>query len=76
MRTSTLLTISLPPALASQAEKAARTQHMTRSELFRDALRNYIEELMAEEAIHVFEKERRDGKLKTLSSGSLADLMS
>jgi predicted transcriptional regulator len=74
MRTSSLVTISLPPKLVSASEKIARKQHMTRSELMRTALRQYLEWQMAEEAIGVFEKERREGKLNELK-GSLVDLM-
>ena len=75
MRTSSLVTISLPPALVTNAEKVARKQHMTRSELFRNALRRYLEERMADEAIRVYQKERREGKLKVLPPGGFAALM-
>lgn len=75
MRTSSLVTFSIPPALIMQAERIARRQHMTRSELIRSALRRYLEELAAEESIRIYKKERRGGKLKELKR-SLADLMS
>lgn len=74
MRTTTLVTISLPPAIVKEAERIARKQHMTRSELHRAALRRYLEEQMAEEAIRVYKKELREGKLKELK-GSIVDLM-
>lgn len=74
MRTTNLVTISLPPGLVVEIQKIIKSQHMTRSELFRDALRQYIEEQQAKEAIRIFEKEKRAGKLRILK-GSLADLM-
>ena len=74
MRTSSLVTISLPPTMVKESEKVARKRHMTRSELLRTALRRYLEETQFEEAVRVYKKEKRSGKLKTLK-GSLADLM-
>lgn len=44
MRTSSLVTISLPPAMVAASEKTAQNQNMTRSELLRTALRRYLEE--------------------------------
>lgn len=75
MRTSSLITFSIPPVMVTQAEKVARRQHMTRSELIRSALRRYLEDLSAEEAVRTYKKERREGKLKELK-GSLRSLMS
>lgn len=74
MRTSTIVTVSLPPAMLVVTKKIARKQHMTQSELFRTALRVYVEEQEAQEAIRIFEHERRAGTLKELK-GSLTDLM-
>lgn len=71
MRTSSLVTFSIPPAMITQAERAARRQHMTRSELIRSALRRYLEELAVGESIRIYKKERREGKLKELK-GSLS----
>lgn len=42
MRESTTFTVSLPPAMARQVEKAMKTEHRTRSELVREALRVYF----------------------------------
>ncbi|MDX6768177.1 MAG: ribbon-helix-helix protein, CopG family [Elusimicrobiota bacterium] len=42
-RTTAQWTVSLPPALSQEAEKLARKESRTRSELIREALRNYIE---------------------------------
>ena len=75
MRTSSLVTISLPPAMVSKAEKVARTRHMTRSELMRDALRHYLEELHLDEVIRVADEELRSGKVKVLPPGGLVALM-
>ena len=44
MRTTGTLTVSLPPKLLREAERAAREEHRTKSELVREALRFYIEE--------------------------------
>ncbi len=74
MRTSSLVTISLPPALVAQSQKIAKKNHMTRSELFRSALRRFIEEQTSLEAIAVYNNERKTKKLKVLK-GSLVSLM-
>ncbi len=44
MRTTTTWTISLPPALAREAERTAKEENRTKSELVREALRLYIQE--------------------------------
>ncbi len=75
MRTSSLVTISLPPEMVAESEKLAKKQHMTRSELLRMALRRYFEEMMTEEAIRIADEEFRLGKLKVLPKGGLAALM-
>ncbi len=41
MRTSKTLSISLPSAQLKEAEKLAKKEHRTLSELFREALRRY-----------------------------------
>jgi CopG family transcriptional regulator/antitoxin EndoAI len=41
-RTSKVLTVSLPPEMLDKAEKIAKEESRTRSELFREALRQYI----------------------------------
>ena len=43
MRTTETLTISLPPAMAAQMEEVQRQENRTRSELVREALRQYFE---------------------------------
>ena len=42
-RTTAQWTISLPPALSREAERFARLESRTRSELVREALRAYME---------------------------------
>lgn len=42
LRTSKVLTVSLPPEMLNKAEKIAKEESRTRSELFREALRQYI----------------------------------
>lgn len=43
-RTTKTLTLSLPPEMARQVEELTREEGRTKSELFREALRRYIEE--------------------------------
>ena len=42
MRTTKIQTISLPPEIVKQIEKIIKEEGMTKSELFREALREYI----------------------------------
>ncbi len=44
MRTTRVLSLSLPPELAKEAERIAKKEGRTQSELFREALRRYIQE--------------------------------
>ena len=44
MRTTKILSISLPPALLHQFEQVRKKESRTRSELVREALRAYFEE--------------------------------
>lgn len=74
MRTTELITISLPQKMLKISEKIARAKHMTRSEFVRNALRTYIEGVHAEEAVQVYKNESREGTLKELK-GSLVSLM-
>ena len=43
MRTTETMTISLPPAMAKQMEKVQKEENRTRSELLREAWRQYFE---------------------------------
>ena len=43
MRTTDTMTISLPPAMAKQMEKVQKEENRTRSELLREAWRQYFE---------------------------------
>lgn len=42
MRASQTFTISLPPELASEVDRLAAEEHRSRSELFREAFRRYV----------------------------------
>jgi metal-responsive CopG/Arc/MetJ family transcriptional regulator len=42
MRTRQTMTVSLPPEMIEQVERVRKTEHRTRSELVREALRTYI----------------------------------
>jgi Arc/MetJ-type ribon-helix-helix transcriptional regulator len=44
MRTTQIMTISLPPAMVRQFEEVRKRESRTRSELVREALRAYFEE--------------------------------
>src|SRR5208282_3793614 len=49
-RTTALLSVSLPPAMADELDRVRRSEHRTRSELVREALRKYIREADMERA--------------------------
>jgi len=51
MRSTALVTVSLPQELARQAEKVAKEESRTKSELLREALRLYIDTREARQAI-------------------------
>jgi Arc/MetJ-type ribon-helix-helix transcriptional regulator len=42
MRETTTFTVSLPPAMAKEIDRAMKAEHRTRSELVREALRMYF----------------------------------
>ena len=42
MRTTKLITISMPPELLKKVEKLARKENRTRSEFFRETVRQYL----------------------------------
>lgn len=42
MRPSRTVTVSLPPELAREIDRAARSEKRSRSEMFREALRQYL----------------------------------
>jgi len=44
MRTTRILSLSLPPDLIREVERVAKQEGRTKSELFREALRRYVEE--------------------------------
>jgi CopG family transcriptional regulator/antitoxin EndoAI len=44
LRTSKLISISLLPDLLKEAEKLAKEENRSRSEIFREAIRRYIED--------------------------------
>jgi len=43
VRTTQTVTISLPPDLAAEVDRLATAEHRTRSELIREAFRQYVE---------------------------------
>ncbi|MBI3108812.1 MAG: ribbon-helix-helix protein, CopG family [Candidatus Rokubacteria bacterium] len=44
VRTSRVFSLSIPPELLRQAGRVAKEEGRTKSELFREALRRYVEE--------------------------------
>lgn len=61
-RTTKTMTLSLPPDMAKQVEELTREEGRTKSELFREALRRYIEE-------RNWKKLYRYGELKAIEKG-------
>jgi len=62
VRTSKLVTISLLPELLEEVERLAKAEKRTRSELFREAIRRYIEDKK-------WERIYRYGRLKAQEEG-------
>ncbi len=62
MRTTRVISITLPPEMAGQAEQLARKENRTMSELMREAFRRYQRERQWEEA-------NRYGRAKAESLG-------
>lgn len=75
MRTSSILTVSLPPQMAAEAKKLAKKKQMTSSELMRTALRHYFEQVYVDEVVRTAERDFRSGKARVLPPGGLAALM-
>ena len=44
MRTTKILSVTLPPAMLKQAERLAKEENRTKSELVREALRRYMQD--------------------------------
>lgn len=53
MRSSKILSITLPPAMLEEAERLAKKENRTKSELVREALRQYMQ-AREWEAIHAY----------------------
>jgi CopG family transcriptional regulator/antitoxin EndoAI len=62
VRTSKLVTISLLPELLEEVERLAKAEKRTRSELFREAIRRYLEDKK-------WERIYRYGRLKAQELG-------
>ncbi len=65
-RTTTTVTISLPPEMAEKVEELMKKEKRTRSELFREALRRYFEEQEWKEIM-------RYGRMKAKERGITED---
>lgn len=75
MRETAIVTISLPNTLVKKTAQMAKKQSMTRSELFRQAIREYLEFQELKRAEEIYEKERAAGALKELTPRTLARLL-
>jgi Arc/MetJ-type ribon-helix-helix transcriptional regulator len=58
MRESTTFTVSLPPAMAKEIERAMKSEHRTRSELVREALRVYLSARMISSELPTLDEAR------------------
>ena len=65
-RTTAIFTISLPPEMAEKVDELMKKEKMTRSELFREALRKYFEEQEWKEI-------KRYGRMKAKEKGISED---
>ena len=65
MRTTKLISISILPDLLQEAEKVAKEENRTRSELIREALRRYIEDRMWEKLTHYARVKAAEAGIKT-----------
>ena len=61
--------------MARKTAQIAKKQSMTRSELFRQAIREYVELQDVKVAEDVYEKERAAGILKELTPETLSTLL-
>lgn len=75
MRSSMLITCSVPPTMVAEAKKVAKKQRMSSSELLRAALQHFLEEFRLEEAVRIADEELRDGKARVLPKGGLAAMI-
>ncbi len=75
MRTSSVISISLPTAMLKEASRLAKKSHMTRSEYLRASLRVRMEEQLFADAVLNADQARREGKMKVLRPGDLTKMM-
>jgi len=67
LRTTKIWSISLPPEMVKEAESVARKERRTKSELIREALRNYLNELKWRDLFRYGEmKARRKESIKEI----------
>jgi metal-responsive CopG/Arc/MetJ family transcriptional regulator len=72
MRTTKILSISLPPELLREAERIAKKERRTKSELFREALRCYIQEQKLRELQRFGARQTRKLGIKETDEESLS----
>jgi metal-responsive CopG/Arc/MetJ family transcriptional regulator len=60
-----VMTLSLPPQLFKKAERIAKKENRNKSELFREALRRYIEDREWQEVLKYGRKKARQQGIST-----------
>ena len=74
MRTTKTMSISLPPAMEEQVERVRKEENRTRSELVREALRQYILNRYPAEGITKREAQIFSGGRKDFKRGDFVSL--
>jgi CopG family transcriptional regulator/antitoxin EndoAI len=72
MRASRTVTISLPPELADDVDQLAASERRTRSELLREAFRQYVSTRKRWDSIFAYGQPKA-GQVGLTSEGSVAD---
>jgi len=73
-RTTSTLTISLPPAMLNELERVRTQEHRTRSELMREALRSYFASRIPEEVPTTAELRAIRGGRAAIARGDFVSL--
>jgi Arc/MetJ-type ribon-helix-helix transcriptional regulator len=72
-RTTATFSISLPPAMVKELERIRKTEHRTRSELVREALRTYMRAadggILRTQAAQLIEEEAMPDELEAIREG-------
>lgn len=73
-RTTATFSVSLPPKMAAELERVRKTEHRTRSELVREALRHYMRDAairgLRDRIAQLPEEEAAADELEAIKEGS------